>query len=112
MERTYKQELDWAKENEINLFKLVIADNVYCELSHYWWVEAELESNEKSTNELFENICSKVCEVYLHLDKSFSLSSVVEAVVEMAMKHKKDLDDIDYIVVSDYILYGCEDDYE
>lgn len=112
MERTYKEELDWAKENEINLFKLIIADNVNCELSHYWWVESELESNEKATNELFENICSKVCEVYLYLDKSFSLSSVVEAVVEMVMKHKKDLDDIDYTVVSDYILYGCEDDYE
>lgn len=112
MERTYKEELDWAKENEINLFKLIIADSVYCELSHYWWVESELESNEKATSELFENICIKVCAVYLYLEKSFSLSSVVEAVVEMVMKHKKDLDDIDYIVVSDYILYGCEEDYE
>lgn len=73
--------------------------------------EMQFESKQKATNELFENICSKVCEVYLKIDKNYSLSSVVEAVVDMVMKHKKDLDDIDYMVVSDYILYGCEDDY-
>lgn len=112
MERTYKEELDLAVENKVNILKLIIADEVSNQLSEYWWVEAELENNTQETIELFENICSKVCEVYLKLDFGHSLSSVVEAVVEMVMKHKKDLDDIDYIVVSDYILYGCEDDYE
>ena len=112
MERTYKEELDLAMENKVNILKLIIADNVSEQLCDYWWVEAELESNEKATNELFENICSKVCDIYLKIDNTYSLANVVEAVVELVMKHKKDLEDIDYMVVSDYILYGCEDDYK
>lgn len=104
MERTYKEELDFAMEHKINVLKLNIADEVSEQLSDYWWVESELESNEKAINELFENICSKVCEVYLHLDNNYSLANVVEAVIKLCFDSKVVVNEITKYMVVNYFI--------
>lgn len=88
MERTYKQELDLAIEHKINVLKLIIANEVSDQLCDYWWVEAELESNTQETIELFESICSKVCDIYLKIDNTYSLANVVEAVIKLYFDSK------------------------
>lgn len=103
MERTYKQELDLAVENKVNILKLVIADEVSEQLSDYWWVEAELENNEKEINELFENICGKVCEIYLKIDNTYSLANVVEAVVVLHIENNIPINEITKYFVINYI---------
>ena len=103
MERTYKQELDLAMEHKIDILKLNIANEVSDQLCDYWWVEAELESNEKAINELFENICSKVCETYLKIDNNYSLANVVEAVINLHFECDTDIIDIHKYMVIGYI---------
>lgn len=103
MERTYKQELDFAMEHKVNILKLIIADNVNEQLSDYWWLEAELESNEKAINELFENICSKVCDIYLKIDNTYSLENIVEAVIQLYFYSKVVISGINKYMVIDYI---------
>ena len=103
MERTYKQELDLAIENKINVLKLNIANEVSDQLCYYWWLEAELESNEKAINELFESICSKVCDIYLKIDNTYSLANVVEAVIKLYFDSKVVVNEITKYMVIEYI---------
>lgn len=103
MERTFKQELDLAMEHKINVLKLNIANEVSDQLCDYWWVEAELESNEKAMNELFEDICHCVSDIWLHLDNYYSLSNIVEAVINLHFECDTDITDINKYMVIEYI---------
>lgn len=103
MERTFKQELDLAMEHKINILKLSIANEVIDQLCNYWWFEAELESNEKAINELFENICEKVWHIYLVVDNTYSLANVVDAVIRLVMNERKPITEINKYMVIEYI---------
>lgn len=106
MERTYKEELDFAMENKIDVLRLNIANEVCDQLCGYWWAEAELESNEQATIELFESICSKVCDIYLKIDNSYSLANIVEAVIKLYFDSKVAVNEINKYMVIEYIQWG------
>ena len=102
MERTFKQELDFANKNNIDIYKLKIAYEVSCFLvDSIWWAEADLEDG--TMDELFEDICSCVSEIWLSLDNNYSLSNIVEAVINLHFECNTDIKDIDKYMVIGYI---------
>ena len=103
MERTFKEELELAKEHKINVLKLNIADEVNCQLGSYWHLESDLENNEKHVNELFERICEKVWHIYLVVDNTYSLANVVDAVIRLVMNERKPINEINKYMVIGYI---------
>ena len=94
----YMEELKKAKENNINIYKLVIANEVEDFLSSF-----ETPKNDIEYSMLFEELCSVVSMVYLKLDNSYSLSNVVESVCRLHFEKGVELEEIYYIQVVDFI---------
>ena len=102
MERTYKQELDLAVKNNIDIYKLKISYEVnYFLVNGYWWLESNYDDYE--VMEMFEDICNIVSEVWLSLDNNYSLSNIVEAVINLLFECNTDIEDIDKYMVIGYI---------
>lgn len=94
----YREELKKAKENNINIYKLVIANEVEDVLSLF-----ETPKNDIEYLMLFEELCSVVSMVYLKLDNSYSLANVVESVCRLHFEKGVELKEIYYIQVVDFI---------
>ena len=104
MERTFKQELDFAMEHKINVLKLNIANEVSDQLVNgYWWFEQDAINEVEHTMQLFEDICNCVCEIYLKIDNTYSLANVVQAVIELNIQEYVDISEINKYMVIEYI---------
>lgn len=102
MERTFKQELDLAQAHNIDIYKLKIAYEVsYFLVNSIWYAESDLEDN--AMNELFEDICYCVSDIWLDLDNNHSLSNIVEAVINLHFERDTDIIDINKYMVIEYI---------
>lgn len=104
MERTFKEELDFAKEHKIDILKLNIANEVCCQLRESkWWFESEIECNYKPTICLFEEVCEMVWHIYLKVDVSYSLANIVESIINLVFEQKIAVKDINKYMVIEYI---------
>ena len=104
MERTFKQELDLAMEHKINVLKLNIAYEVTEQLTNqYWWTEEQLANATEQSLEWIEDLCTCVYNIYLAIDNTYSLANVVEAVIELSMKHFNKFNEINKYMVVGYI---------
>ena len=102
MERTFKQELDLAQAHNIDVYKLKIAHEVsYFLVNSIWYAESDLEDG--TMDELFEDICHCVSDIWLHLDDNHSLSNITEAVINLHFECDTDIKDIDKCMVICYI---------
>lgn len=94
--KTYKQELDFALKNDVDVYKLKIAYEVYYFMT-YSDIVVEYD------NETFESICECVNEIYLSLDNNYSLSNIVEAVINLHYECDQPIEDIDKYTIIGYI---------
>lgn len=97
--KTYKQELDFALKNDVDVYKLKIAYEVYYFMT-YSDIVVEYD------NETFESICECVNEIFLSLDNNYSLSNIVEAVINLHYECNQPINDIDNYMVIGYIQEG------
>lgn len=103
-ERTFKQELGLAMNWGLNILKLNIANEVSEQLvNSYWWIENEVENGSQEMDEMFENICWCVYNIYLKIDNTYSLANVVEAVIKMNIENKVPINEINKYMVIGYI---------
>lgn len=104
MERTFKQELELAKEHKINILKLNIAYEVTEQLvNQYWWTEEQLANATEQSLDWIESLCGCVYNIYLKIDNNYSLANVVEAVIELSIKYFNDFNKINKYMVICYI---------
>lgn len=97
--KTYKQELDFALKNDVNVYKLKIAYEV-----HYFMTYSDIVGDYDA--ETFESICKCVNERFLSLDDNYSLSNIAEAVINLHYECNRPIDDIDNYMVIGYIQEG------
>lgn len=94
--KTYKQELDFALKNNVNIYKLKIAYEVY-----YFMTYSDIVGN--YDDKTFEKICECVNEIYLSLDNNYSLSNTVEAVINLHYEYDQPIEDINKYTIIGYI---------
>lgn len=95
--KTYKQELDFALKNNVDIYKLRIAYEV-----HYFMTYSDIVV--EYDNETFESICNCVDKIFLSLDNNYSLSNIVEAVINLLYECEQAIEDIDKYMVIGYII--------
>lgn len=93
---TYKQELDFALKNDVDVYKLKIAYEVY-----YFMTYSDIVGN--YDDETFESICKCVNEIFLSLDDNYSLSNIVEAVINLHYECNQPIENIDNYMTIGYI---------
>lgn len=104
MERTFREELELAKEHKINVLKLNIANEVSEQLvNSYWWTEEQLANATEQSIEWFNDLCNCVYSIYLYIDNTYSLANVVEAVIELSTKYYNNFNKINKYMVIEYI---------
>jgi hypothetical protein len=75
--RKYKEVLLKAQQEHINIFDLVIANEV-----NDYLLYQDSAVNQKDFDRFFEDVCDLVKDIWLKLDNHISLSSVVNGVIK------------------------------